>query len=79
VVILVTPAANSEDVSKDLAKRIATHLPEGLEQGEEPSREASLPQPSIKLKGAGATFSYAVYEKRFTNYRRENPNLEIAL
>ena len=29
------------------------------------------------LKGAGATFPYPVYEKWFTNYRRENPNVEI--
>jgi phosphate ABC transporter phosphate-binding protein len=74
---LATPGANSEDVSKDLAKRIVKHLPEGLEPGEAPSREAPLPQPSTILKGAGATFPYPVYEKWFTNYRRENPNLEI--
>jgi phosphate transport system substrate-binding protein len=30
------------------------------------------------LKGAGATFPYPVYAKWFTNYRRENPNVEIS-
>ena len=29
------------------------------------------------LKGAGATFPFPVYEKWFTNYRRENPSVEI--
>ena len=32
---------------------------------------------TIVLKGAGATFPYPVYAKWFTNYRRENPNVEI--
>ncbi|MGD1093562.1 MAG: phosphate ABC transporter substrate-binding protein PstS [Bryobacteraceae bacterium] len=74
---LVTPGALSGDVSKELAKRIVKHLPEALEQGEAPSREDPLPQPSTILKAAGATFPYPVYEKWFTNYRRENPNVEI--
>ncbi|HXB72011.1 MAG TPA: phosphate ABC transporter substrate-binding protein PstS [Candidatus Acidoferrales bacterium] len=36
-----------------------------------------MSQPTTILKGAGATFPYPVYAKWFTNYRRENPNLEI--
>jgi hypothetical protein len=74
---LATPGARSEDVSKDLSKQIARHLAEALEQGEVPTRTAPLPQPATILTGAGATFPYPVYAKWFTNYRRENPNLEI--
>jgi phosphate transport system substrate-binding protein len=74
---LTTPAAASEDVSKDLAKRIAKHFVEALQQEEVPSRTAPLPQRITTLKGAGATFPYPVYAKWLTNYRRENPNVEI--
>ncbi len=74
---LATPGAASGDVSKDLAKRIAKHVAAALEQ-EAPLRPAPLPQPKTILKGAGATFPYPVYEKWFTNYRRANPNVEIA-
>jgi phosphate transport system substrate-binding protein len=74
---LVTPATPSQDVAKDLAKRIAKHVAAALQQGEAAPRTASLPQPTTILKGAGATFPYPVYAKWFTNYRRQNPNLEI--
>jgi len=74
---LATPPAASGDVSKDLSTLIAKKLVEALEQGEAPSRTAPLPQPTTILKGAGATFPYPVYEKWFTNYRRENPALQI--
>ncbi len=44
-----------------------------------PARTEPLPTSTpLILKGAGATFPYPVYEKWFTNYRRENLNLEIA-
>jgi len=75
---LATPGAAAEDVSKDLAKRIAKHLGAALELPETSPRTSALPQPTTRLKGAGATFPYPVYAKWFTNYRRENPNLEIA-
>ncbi len=76
---LVTPGAGSMNVSKDLAKRIANHLAEWLPGGDTPARTEPLPTSTpLILKGAGATFPYPVYEKWFTNYRRENPNLEIA-
>jgi phosphate ABC transporter phosphate-binding protein len=74
---LATPGTGSDDVSKDLAKRIARHLADSMQQGEVPAHTAALPQPTTVLKGAGATFPYPVYTKWFTNYRRENPNLEI--
>ncbi len=75
---LVAPGSASDaDVSKDLAKQIAKHLVEALRQGEMPPRTPSLPQPAIVLKGAGATFPYPVYAKWFTNYLRENPEVEI--
>jgi ABC-type phosphate transport system substrate-binding protein len=48
-----------------------------LKQGEAPSRTAPLPQATAILKGAGATFPFPVYAKWFTNYRRENPALQI--
>jgi phosphate transport system substrate-binding protein len=73
---LATPGTTSSDVSKDLARRIAKHLAEGLNQAA-PPRTASLPQPSTVLNGAGATFPNPVYAKWFTNYRRENPSVEI--
>jgi phosphate ABC transporter phosphate-binding protein len=75
---LATPGTAAEDdVSKELAKRIAKHLVEALKQGEAPARRAIPPAPAIVLKGAGATFPFPVYEKWFTNYRRENPAVEI--
>lgn len=74
---LATAPAASRDVSKDIAKEIATNLAEFLEHGAVPVRVPSLPQPAITLKGAGSTFVFPVYEKWFTNYRRENPSVEI--
>ena len=74
---LATPPAASRDVSNDLSKQIVTKLAESLEQGEAPPRTAAPSQPTTILKGAGATFPYPVYEKWFTNYRRENPALQI--
>jgi phosphate ABC transporter phosphate-binding protein len=75
---LVTPGTSSGDVSKDLAKRIAKHVVAAIEEAGWPARTASLPQPTTILHGAGATFPYPVYAKWFTNYRRENPTVEIA-
>ena len=74
---LATPPAASRDVSNDLSKQIVTKLAESLEQGEAPPHTAAPSQPTTILKGAGATFPYPVYEKWFTNYRRENPALQI--
>jgi phosphate transport system substrate-binding protein len=74
---LVTPGTASEDVSKDLSKRIAKHLAEALEQDEPPSRTVAPSKSPTMLKGTGATFPFPVYEKWFTNYRHDNPNLEI--
>jgi len=74
---LVTPGVSSGDVSKDLARRIAKHVVAALDAGALPPRTASLPQPTTILHAAGATFPNPVYAKWFTNYRRENPNLEI--
>jgi phosphate transport system substrate-binding protein len=74
---LATPPAASEDISKDLATMIVKKLVEALKQGEAPSRTAPLPEATAILKGAGATFPFPVYAKWFTNYRRENPALQI--
>jgi phosphate transport system substrate-binding protein len=74
---LATPPRASDDVSKDLATVIVKKLVEALKQGEAPSRTAPLPQATIVLKGAGATFPFPVYAKWFTNYRRENPSVQI--
>jgi phosphate transport system substrate-binding protein len=74
---LATPPAASEDLSKDLSKLIVKKLVEVLQQDETPTRTAPLPQPTTILNGAGATFPFPVYEKWFTNYRRENPALQI--
>jgi phosphate transport system substrate-binding protein len=74
---LATPPAASVDISKDLSTQIVKKLAEALEQGAGPSRTSPLPQPTTILKGAGATFPYPVYAKWFTNYRHENPALQI--
>ena len=74
---LATPPAASVDVSKDLSALIVKKLVEALKQGEAPSRTTPLPQPTTILKGAGATFPFPVYAKWFTNYRRQNPALQI--
>jgi len=75
---LVTPGAASGDISKDLSKQIAKHLSEALARAELPARPENLPRATTILTGAGATFPYPVYSKWFANYRRENPNVEIA-
>ena len=74
---LATPPAASADISKDLSVLIAKKLSEALEQGEAPTLSAPLPQPTTVLSGAGATFPLPVYQKWFTNYRRENPTVQI--
>ena len=74
---LVTPPAASGDISKDLSTQIVNKLAESLQQGAAVSPGSPLPQPSTTLTGAGATFPYPVYAKWFTNYRRENPALQI--
>lgn len=74
---LATPPEASEDVAKALSTLIVDKLVEALKQGEAPTRTAPLPQPTTILKGAGATFPFPVYTKWFTNYRRENPALQI--
>jgi phosphate transport system substrate-binding protein len=74
---LATPPRASGDVAKDLSISIVTNLAAFLDHAESLSRTASLPQPGTILHGAGATFPYPVYAKWFTNYRRENPNVEI--
>jgi phosphate transport system substrate-binding protein len=74
---LATPGTSSGDIAKDLSKQIAKHVAKALEEGLPPSRTDPPPQAMAMLKGAGATFPYPVYEKWFTNYRRENPNVEI--
>jgi phosphate ABC transporter phosphate-binding protein len=74
---LATPPAASGDISKDLSTLIVKKMAEALAQGEAPSRSAPLSQPTTILQGAGATFPFPVYEKWFTNYRRENPALQI--
>jgi phosphate transport system substrate-binding protein len=74
---LATPPAASQDVSKDLSTLIVKKLVEGLERAEPASQTAPLRQPTTILKGAGATFPFAIYAKWFANYRRENPALQI--
>jgi len=74
---LATPESEYGDVSKDLARKIAKHVAGALEQQAAPPRPSPSPQPAALLKGAGATFPYPVYSKWITNYRRENPNVDI--
>jgi len=74
---LATPPAESANVSKDLSTRIVEKLVEVLKTSDVPLSTAPMSQPTTKLKGAGATFPFPVYEKWITNYRRENPALQI--
>lgn len=74
---LATPETDAGDVSKDLAKRIAKHVAAAVEKVAPPAQPTS-PLPAAVLKGAGATFPYPVYSKWLTNYRRENPSVDIA-
>ena len=75
---LAIPDGPTDDISKDLAKRIAKHVAAALQEPDTiPGPPPASPMP-IVLTGAGATFPYPVYNKWFTNYRRENPNVEIA-
>ncbi len=74
---LATPPEASGDVSKELSTLIVKKLVEALAQGEALSRPPPLTQPTTILNGAGATFPFPVYEKWFTNYRRENPAVQI--
>jgi phosphate transport system substrate-binding protein len=74
---LVTPGAESEDIAKDLSKRIAKHIAEALPHIAATSPMPAPSQPKILVKAAGATFPAPVYTKWFTNFRRQNPNIEI--
>jgi len=74
---LVTPRPSSGNAAKDLAKLIAKHLAHALEMGQTLPLTGPLPLPMVVLRGAGATFPYPVYSKWFTNYRRENMEVEI--
>src|SRR6201996_6983867 len=74
---LATPPAASGNISKDLSTQIVKKLVESLEEIATPTSNSTLPQPTTILKGAGATFPYPVYAKWFTNYRRENPSVQI--
>jgi phosphate transport system substrate-binding protein len=74
---LATPPRVSGDVAKDLSTSIVKNLAAFLDHAASLSPTTSLPQPGIVLHGAGATFPYPVYARWFTNYRRENPNVEI--
>jgi phosphate transport system substrate-binding protein len=74
---LATPPEASGDVSKALSTLIVEKLVEALAQGVAPSRPPTVAQPTTILEGAGATFPLPVYEKWFTNYRSENPAVEI--
>jgi phosphate transport system substrate-binding protein len=74
---LITPGTASANISKELSRRIAKHVAEALTNVEAPSSTRPLPQPSMILSGAGATFPYPVYSKWFANYRRANPNVQI--
>jgi phosphate transport system substrate-binding protein len=74
---MATPGTATDDVSKDLSKRIAKRVAEALDRVETLSQTPPPAQPGTVLKGAGATFPYPVYAKWITNYRRENPAVEI--
>jgi phosphate ABC transporter phosphate-binding protein len=74
---LATPPAASGDVSKDLSMQIVKKLGKALEEDKAPKLNTPLPQPTTALSGAGATFPFPVYQKWFTNYRRENPAVQI--
>ena len=74
---LVTPGGATEDISRDLSKQIAKHVAQALQAGIQPVQTTSLQQPTMVLKGAGATFPYPVYAKWITNYKRENPKLQM--
>jgi phosphate ABC transporter phosphate-binding protein len=74
---LATPPEASGDVSRELSTVIVKKLVEALTQGEALPRPSPSTQPTTILNGAGATFPLPVYEKWFTNYRRENPAVQI--
>jgi phosphate ABC transporter phosphate-binding protein len=73
---LATPS-ETEDVVKDMSRRIAKRIAEAMDHSEVVLPSASETHPKITLKGAGATFPYPVYSKWFTNYKIENPNVDI--
>jgi phosphate ABC transporter phosphate-binding protein len=75
---LAAPPKASEDVTKDLSTLIVKKMVGALEQGEALSPTGPLPQATTTLKGAGTTSPFPVYAKWFTNYRRDNPALQIS-
>jgi phosphate ABC transporter phosphate-binding protein len=75
---LATPESDGGDISKDLAKRIARHVAAAMAEEPAPPRAAAMPQPAVTIHGAGATFPFPVYFKWLTNYRRENPAVDIS-
>lgn len=75
---LVTPAAESQDLAKDLSKRITKNIAKALQHLPSSPPPPAQPHAGMLLKGAGATFPAPVYAKWFTNFRRENPNVDIS-
>ena len=75
---LATPGGSSDDIARDLARQIARHLAPALDKTDAAPRSPVAPQSATSLKGAGATFPFPVYSKWLTNYRRENPAVDIA-
>jgi phosphate transport system substrate-binding protein len=75
---LVTPGSASDEVSKDLSKQIAKDVADALAHPQPAPPAGSLSQANTALKGAGATFPFPVYEKWFTNFRREKQNAQIS-
>ncbi len=74
---LVTPGPGSEDVAKDLSKKIAKDIAEALPHLAPAASSLAGSRTKLTLHGAGASFPAPVYAKWFTNYRRENPGVEI--
>jgi phosphate ABC transporter phosphate-binding protein len=76
---LATPSAGDGDVSRDLARNIGKRVAAALSAHRPGSASSgSATAANVKLRGAGATFPFPVYEKWFGNYRREFPQVEIS-
>jgi phosphate transport system substrate-binding protein len=74
---LATLTTGSGDIPQDLSMRITKHLAEGLNQAEASTAAGASPRPRVALSGAGATFPYPVYQKWFTNFRKDHPETQI--
>jgi phosphate ABC transporter phosphate-binding protein len=74
---LASAGSETDDLVKELSRRIAKQVEEAVDHNDVVPQRAAGSHTKTTLKGAGATFPFPVYSKWFTNFKVENPDVEI--